>query len=153
MHIETSGSRKVIHKNSPGLKQETSHSFMASLDFNKLIGTVNVGLLVEGFYTQLDNSFVNEFSEPDADGTVIYTRINADKGANVQGVNIELNVVPLKAISFVAGFTVQQSRYEEAQEFDEKFFFRTPDNYGYFVFDWAPSKKMGGFFCNRKLYR
>lgn len=143
LHIETSGSRKVIHKNSPGLKQETSHSFMASLDFNKLIGTVNVGLLVEGFYTQLDNSFVNEFSEPDADGTVIYTRINADKGANVQGVNIELNVVPLKAISFVAGFTVQQSRYEEAQEFDEKFFFRTPDNYGYFVFDWAPSKKWG----------
>jgi outer membrane receptor for ferrienterochelin and colicins len=99
--------------------------------------------LVEGFYTQLDNSFVNEFSEPDADGTVIYTRINADKGANVQGVNIELNVVPLTEISLVAGFTVQQSKYEEAQEFDEKHFFRTPDTYGYFTFDWEPTKKWG----------
>lgn len=143
LHIETSGSRRVIHENSPDLKQETSHSIMGSLDFNKLIGTVNVGFLVEGFYTQLDNSFVNEFSAPDADGTVIYTRINADKGAKVQGVNVELNVVPLKAISFVAGFTMQQSKYEEAQEFDEKFFFRTPDNYGYFTFDWVPSKKWG----------
>ena len=143
LHIETSGSRKVIHKNSPDLKQETSHSIMASLDFNKLIGTVNVGLLIEGFYTQLDNSFVNEFSAPDADGTVTYTRVNAAKGAKVQGVNIELNLVPLKDLSLVAGFTVQQSKYEEAQEFDEKGFFRTPNDYGYFTFDWAPTKKWG----------
>lgn len=143
LHIETSGSRRVIHKNSPDLKQETSHSFMGSLDFNKLIGTVNVGLLVEGFYTQLDNSFVNEFSAPDANGTVIYTRINAEKGAKVQGVNIELNVVPLKDLSLVAGFTIQQSKYEEVQEFDEKRFFRTPNDYGYFTFDWAPTKKWG----------
>ena len=30
LHIETSGSRKVLHVNDPGLKQETSHSFMGS---------------------------------------------------------------------------------------------------------------------------
>ncbi len=32
LHIETSGSRQVIHENDPGLKQETSHSYMASTD-------------------------------------------------------------------------------------------------------------------------
>jgi len=143
LHVETSGSRRVIHKNSPDLKQETSHSLMGSLDFNKLIGTVNVGFLVEGFYTQLDNSFVNEFNAPDAEGTVIYTRINAEKGAKVQGVNFELNVVPLKDLSLVAGFTWQQSKFEEAQEFNEKRFFRTPNEYGYFTFDWSPTKKWG----------
>lgn len=143
LHVETSGSRRVIHKNSPDLKQETSHSIMGSLDFNKLIGTVNVGFLVEGFYTQLDNSFVNEFNAPDAEGTVIYTRINAEKGAKVQGVNFELNVVPLKDLSLVAGFTWQQSKFEEAQEFDEKRFFRTPNDYGYLTFDWSPTKKWG----------
>lgn len=89
LHIETSGSRKVIHENSPGLKQEKSQSYMASLDFNKQLSKINVGLLIEGFHTRLNNPFANEYSEPDENGTVIYTRVNADKGAKVQGVNIE----------------------------------------------------------------
>ena len=71
LHIETSGSRKVIHKNGPNLEQETSHSYMASLDFNKQIGKINIGLLAEGFYTQLNNPFANEYSDPDENGTVI----------------------------------------------------------------------------------
>ncbi|MFW5706212.1 MAG: TonB-dependent receptor, partial [Bacteroidota bacterium] len=42
LHIETSGSRQVIHRNAPDLKQETSHSYMASLDFNRQLGTTYV---------------------------------------------------------------------------------------------------------------
>lgn len=143
LHIETSGSRKVIHENSPDLEQETSHSYMASLDFNKQLGKVYVGLLLEGFYTQLNNPFANEYSEPDENGTVIYTRVNADEGAKVQGVNIELNVVPTDKFSVKAGFTVQNSKYEQAQEFDEKKFFRTPEDYGYLTLDWQASKNLG----------
>jgi outer membrane receptor for ferrienterochelin and colicins len=143
LHIETSGSRKVIHKNDPDLTQETSHSYMASLDFNKQLGKVYVGLLVEGFYTQLNDPFANEYSEPDTNGTVVYTRVNAEKGAKVQGVNIELNVVPTDKFSLKAGFTVQSSKYEEAQEFNEKRFFRTPEDYGYLTLDWQPSKNWG----------
>ncbi|GAI77174.1 unnamed protein product, partial [marine sediment metagenome] len=143
LHIETSGSRKVIHKNDPDLKQETSHSYMASLDFNKQLGKIYVGLLVEGFYTQLNDPFANEYSEPDINGTVVYTRVNSEKGAKVQGVNIELNVVPTDKFSLKAGFTQQNSEYEEAQEFNEKKFFRTPEDYGYLTLDWQPSKKWG----------
>ncbi|HBK70494.1 MAG TPA: TonB-dependent receptor [Flavobacteriaceae bacterium] len=143
LHIETSGSRKVIHKNSPDLKQETSHSYMASLDFNKQLGKVYVGLLLEGFYTQLDNPFVNEIGDPDENGTVIYKRVNADDGAKVQGVNIELNVVPTDKFTVKAGFTVQSSKYEQAQEFNEKNFFRTPEDYGYLTLDWQASKSLG----------
>ncbi len=54
-------SRRVIHENSPYLKQETSHSYMASFDFNKQLGKIYVGLLVEGFYTQLNDPFANEY--------------------------------------------------------------------------------------------
>lgn len=143
LHIETSGSRKVIHKNGPNLEQETSHSYMASLDFNKQIGKINIGLLAEGFYTQLNNPFANEYSDPDENGTVIYTRINAKKGAIVQGINIELNVVPNNELSLKAGFTVQKSEYQEAQEFNENSFFRTPTNYGYLTLDWQATKKLG----------
>ena len=136
LHIETSGSRKVLHVNDVDLIQETSHSYMASLDFNKVIGSTNVGFLVEGFYTQLNDAFVQTYGSQDSTGVVTYTRINADGGAVVQGVNMELNVIPSKDFSFTGGFTFQQSRYEEAQEFGKKEFFRTPNQYGYATIDW-----------------
>jgi len=136
LHIETSGSRQVIHINDPDLKQETSHSYMASLDFNKLIEHTNVGFLVEGFYTQLNDAFVQDYGTPDENGVVTYTRINADGGAVVQGVNMELNVIPSQDFSLTGGFTFQQSRYEEAHEFGKKEFFRTPNQYGYATIDW-----------------
>lgn len=136
LHIETSGSRQVINVNDPDLKQETSHSIMTSLDFNKLIGTVSTGLLIEGFYTRLNDPFVNEIGVPDEDGKVLYTRMNAEDGAAVKGVNIELKIKPLRDFSFTSGFTIQSSKYDIEQEFDTRDFFRTPSDYGYFNLDW-----------------
>lgn len=147
LHIEASGSRKIVHENSPGLKQETSHSYMASLDFNRRIGDVFVGILAEGFYTQLNNAFANTFGEPDSLGVVTYTRVNANQGAVVRGLNIELNAVPSDRFSFIAGFTIQHSEYKEPQDSvgnrAEKRFFRTPQDYGYFTMDWQATKKLG----------
>ncbi|MEX0982621.1 MAG: TonB-dependent receptor [Bacteroidales bacterium] len=143
LHIETSGSRKVIHRNDPDLKQETSHSYMSSLDFNRQLGSIYLGILVEGFHTRLTDPFANEYSEPDENGTVEYTRINAEEGAIVQGVNLEMNLVPHESLSFTSGFTVQSSKYKAAQEFEEKKFFRTPADYGYFTLDWDPFKNAG----------
>ncbi len=143
LHIETSGSRQVIHKNAPDLKQESSHSITASMDFNKQIGKVNFGLLLEAFYTKLNDPFANEYSEANDEGVVVYTRINAEKGAVVQGVNIELNFIPNYKFSVKSGFTIQSNRYKEAQEFDEKHFFRTPREYGYLTLDWKPIKSLG----------
>lgn len=137
LHINTSGSRQIIHKNDPDLKQETSHSIMASLDFNRLIGTVYTGFLIEGFYTKLENAFANVYSEPDHNGTVIYTRVNAEGGAIVQGINTELKLKPLKAFSLTSGFTLQTSKFENPQDnFNEKRFFRTPNSYGFVAMDW-----------------
>lgn len=136
LHIETSGSRKVIHRNDPNLKQETSHSYMASLDFNKQSGKISYGVLIEAFYTQLNDAFANEYGTPDENGTVIYTRVNAANGAQVQGINLEINLVPSRTFYLKSGFTLQQSTYKEVHEFDEKRFFRTPNQYGYLAADW-----------------
>ncbi len=136
LHIETSGSRQVINVNDPNLKQESSHSIMLSLDFNKQIGKVYTGLLIEGFHTRLNNPFVNEIGTPDENGTVLYTRKNAEDGAAVQGVNAELKLKPMADFSLTSGFTVQISKYDNPQEFNERRFFRTPDNYGFFALDW-----------------
>ena len=136
LHIETSGARQVINVNDPDLKQETSHSYMASLDYNKLIGTVHAGFLLEAFYTRLKDPFVNEIGEPDEEGKVIYTRKNAEEGAVVTGINMELKLKPLRNFSMTSGFTIQSSRYDIEQQFNKREFFRTPSNYGYMSLDW-----------------
>lgn len=144
LHIETSGSRQVINKNDPDLKQENSSSLTLSFDFNKKLGSVNTNILIEGFYNKLHNPFRNEIGEPDDNGTVIYTRINSKDGASVQGLNLELKVMPSDKLSASAGFTIQSSKYKTAEEtFGEKNFFRTPDTYGFFTVDWEFARNFG----------
>lgn len=139
LHIETSGSRKVLHENDPNLKQESSNSFTASLDYSNEIGDWQYQLLVEGFYTQLVDPFANEYGKPDENGTVVYTRVNAEDGARVQGFNIELNASPSPKFQLQSGFTVQKSEFESEQEFSEKRFFRTPNTYGYLSANISPT--------------
>ena len=142
LHIETSGSRQVIYRNDPDLKQENSHSLMASFDVNTSIGeNTKINLIAEGFYTILENAFANEFGKPDENGTVIFTRVNEEAGAIVRGINLELRVSPSRIFNFTSGFTLQQSYFEEEQEFDETRFFRTPGDYGYFTMEWLLSQK------------
>ncbi|MFO7573911.1 MAG: TonB-dependent receptor [Bacteroidales bacterium] len=142
LHISTSGLRQVIIRNDPDLIREKSHSFMGSLDFNRRVGTVNLNLLAEGFYTRLQDPFANEFGTPDEDGTVIYIRRNAADGAVVSGVNLEMNMIPVAGVTISTGATFQQSRFDTPVEFDERRFFRTPDRYGFATINWQPAGKI-----------
>ena len=139
LHIKTSGLRQITHKNSPDLKQESSHSYMASLDLNKLLGTTYTSFLIEGFYTTLEDAFSNELGEPDANGKVIYTRVNSS-GATVKGINIELRLKPIGSFELSSGFTSQSSEYQEVQDWGDKTFLRTPSQYGFFTLDWTVQK-------------
>ena len=86
-----------------------------SLDLNKNIGGVYTSLLIEGFYTKLENPFQNIVGEMDDNGVVTYTRTNAKQGAKVKGLNIEFKLFPIKNLSLNSGFTVQSSKYDEVQ--------------------------------------
>ncbi len=136
LHIETSGARQVINKNAPDLKQETSNSFTLSADYNKNFNNTFTNILIEGFYTRLRNPFVNQIGEPNEDGVVIYTRSNAEAGAEVYGVNIELKIIISSKLDFRGGYTYQRSLYDEEQDFDERHFFRTPNSYGFAILNY-----------------
>jgi outer membrane receptor for ferrienterochelin and colicins len=144
LHIATSGSRQVIIINDPDLKREKSHSFMASLDFNKKVGSINLGFLAEGFLTRLQDPFANEYGAPDEDGKVLFIRRNASDGAVVKGVNFELNMIPVSGVTISSGFTMQKSMYDTPVEFGERRFFRTPDNYGFATINWQPAGRFQG---------
>ncbi|WP_289053464.1 TonB-dependent receptor [Carboxylicivirga marina] len=142
LHIETSGSRKVIHANDPNLKQETSHSYMTSFDFNRRFGVWNVGLLVEGFYTNLDDAFAQSPEHDEDTGVTTYIRSNAENGAEVKGVNFELTASPNNKFYIRAGYTTQSSEFGEAVELGESDFLRTPNDYGFFAVDYIVGEKL-----------
>ena len=140
LHIETSGSRKVIFRNDPKLEAERSSSAMLSFEYYKQIKKTYFSILLEGFHTSLDNPFANEIGEMDDNGLVVYTRTNSESGATIKGINTEISLYPSRKLKFAVGGTVQSSRYAEAQDFDEKRFFRTPDSYGFLTADWDFNK-------------
>ena len=141
LHIETSGSRQVLHRNDKNLKQESSNSYTTSLNYSHDEGNWQYQFLLEGFYTSLVNPFSNEYGSPDEKGVVIYTRKNAEKGARVTGLNIEFNAAPSGRFQFQSGLTLQNSKYKEEQEFGETRFFRSPDRFSYISLSCQPSEK------------
>ena len=60
LHGNAIGGTISYIQNNPDLKPETSQSFSGSVDFDKAFGNVQIELLIEGFYTNLDNVFVLE---------------------------------------------------------------------------------------------
>jgi outer membrane receptor for ferrienterochelin and colicins len=141
LHINTSGSRQVLYRNDPNLVAEKSMSSMLSLDYNFKVRSMHFNFLAEAFYTVLQNPFANEFGAADANGVVVYTRINAESGAHVAGLNLETNWIPNNTLQISIGGTIQQSQYEEAQVFNEKNFFRSPNTYSYLTFDYDMNKR------------
>lgn len=142
LHISVSEDIRMEHANAPGLKQETSHSYMSSFDFNKRFGQWNIGVLAEGFYTKLNDAFASNPKTDPETGITTHWRTNAENGATVKGVNFEVNASPSKNLFIRTGYTTQQSTFGDAQELGEKDFLRTPNDYGFFSIDYVIASKL-----------
>jgi outer membrane receptor for ferrienterochelin and colicins len=137
LHGSAIGGEIAFVQNNTDLKPERSHSFSGSVDLDKIFGSVQTELLIEGFYTNLDKVFVLEEIGTDADGNLILERKNG-LGAVVQGINLEGKIIPSQVVQFQLGMTFQKSEYKEAQKWSDdaglspqKKMFRSPNQYGY----------------------
>lgn len=145
LHIELVNATRVQTFNSPNLKQETSDAYTASFNSTFSVGNIYNDLLIEGFYTRLNDPFAYEFHPLDNSGNFAYQRINAESGAYVNGINIEWKSLVSEKIETQLGFTVQQSQFEKPQAWGEnaesvsKDFIRTPNNYGYATAIYKPT--------------
>ena len=150
LHIEASGSRKILHTNADDLEMERSISYTASIDIDKEFGKVQTEFLVEGFYTNLNNAFVTTYLPVDSNGTIVSVRSNAIGKTTVSGTNIELNIAPSRVLYFQLGGTAQISTYNNSQQWGEdslhtsKYILRTPNTYGYIIATWEPLQKFKG---------
>ncbi|NLL27234.1 MAG: TonB-dependent receptor [Bacteroidales bacterium] len=148
LHITAVGGEVALIQLDPDLNTEKSQSYSASIDLYKNFGKVKTNLLIEGFYTNLDNVFVLEKIGTDSVGNIILERTNGS-GAVVRGINLEGKIVPNKKMQFQFGMTLQKSEYKEIQLWSDnvnlvphKKMFRSPDQYAYITANYQVFKPM-----------
>ena len=138
LHVEAVGGSLKMITLAKGLKPEYSHSLSASVDLYHNFGNVQTNLLVEGFYTILDDVFKLEKLGENEDGTITnWERRNAN-GATVKGINFEAKAGLPNIVELQMGYTLQSSRYDDPESWSDQLapqrkMFRAPDNYGYFT--------------------
>ena len=137
LHIDAVNNQSSIIELDPNLRPEYSHSLSASADLYHNFGLLQSNLLVEGFYTMLDDVFALAKTGENEAGYIIQTRYNAS-GAKVRGVTAELKLGIPDVFEFQAGYTFQRSHYNEPEEWSDNVeaqrrMFRTPDHYAYFT--------------------
>ena len=148
LHVGVVGGERLVTVLADKLKEERSNSFSISADIYHKFGNVQTNLLVEGFYTDLDNVFaLRQLDRPDAQGNTVKERYNA-YGAKVFGLNIEGKAMFTRWFSLQAGFTIQKSLYDEAIAWNDevpeqkyKKMMRSPNRYGYFTATFTPVKR------------
>jgi len=140
IHARIAAGEVALVELADGLESETSHSFLTSLDWNKVTPNSEAGLTFEAFYTRLNDPFVLEqLSE------TIWEKRNG-KGADVYGVNLEAKYAPGQKWQFQAGATIQKAMYDEAVQWSENLtntnrnFFRSPNVYGNLMATFSPKK-------------
>lgn len=126
-----------------GLKEERSNSFTGSVNYDKASEHIIAGFTIEGFYTHLNDAFFQFPLGVDSFGNIFEKRNG--KGATVKGVTLETRVNFDYVVQMEAGFTVQSSRFDApVQNIDglpaKREFLRTPNNYGYAIITYSPSK-------------
>ncbi|MBP1640719.1 MAG: TonB-dependent receptor [Bacteroidetes bacterium] len=148
LHVAAVGGQVMLIHLANDLKPERSHSFSGSLDYYLNIGKVQTNLMVEAFYTRLNNVFVLQETGTDDAGNLTEERRNGP-GANVQGINIEGKLVPSRIFNLQLGYTIQRSNYLKPQAWSDdasvtpvKRMLRSPNSYGYFTFEVEPSKSL-----------
>ncbi len=150
LHVDIAGGEQIVRSLSEDLDAEQSRSISGSIDMYHQIESVNLNLLLEGFYTHLENPFVGVRK-----GNEIIVE-NADDGAKVYGINLEGRLDFSSWLSLQLGATFQRSLYssarkwwepedEEEKELDKvestREMMRTPNTYAYFVATYTPTKK------------
>ena len=145
LHISSVGGEPLFVIPSEGLDKETSNAFTGSLNYTKSLGLAQVSVLIEGFYTQLQNPFTQVSTGAVLPNGSIVEEVRNGEGATVSGINFEAGYSPSGKFSFQLGGTAQQTRYDETQVLFEpdpgsseqivavEEFVRNPNIYGYFT--------------------
>ena len=145
LHIDNVGGTVSMIRLADDLRVEKSQSISVSADMYHSWGKWQGNVLVEGFFTDLDDVFaLRELGFED--GILIKERHN-ESGARVFGANLEGKFAYKDVFQVQLGVTAQSSKYKEARSWGEgveatRNMFRTPDFHGYLTASYNPLKAL-----------
>ena len=146
LHIDNVGGTVSMIRLAEDLTVEKSQSVSVSADLYRSWGDWQGNVLVEGFFTDLDDVFALRELGFNDEGILIKERHN-ESGARVFGGNLEGKIAWRDVFQLQAGVTLQNSRYKEARSWSEdveatKRMFRTPVLHGYMTASYNPMKNL-----------
>ena len=155
LHISFAGGEPLFAVLSEDLTHETSNAFTASWNHSANYFGGQTSLIVQAFFTQLNNPFINVSTGATLPNGSIVEEVRNGSGARVQGLNYEVGWALNPGFMLQLGGTLQRSIYTELQTLFEPEgeplpgesivstirFLRTPDTYGYFNIYYAYSPK------------
>jgi len=153
LHISSVGGEPQFVILSDDLNTEFSNAFTASLNYAKTKDLLQLDVLLEGFYTSLQDPFTLVSTGAVLGNGSILEEVRNGSGATVFGSNFEIGLSPDPKWQFQLGGTLQQTDYDEPQllfesdgtpgegdiAIDE--FVRVPNFYGYLNTTWIPNEK------------
>jgi len=146
LHIDNVGGTVSMIRLSEDLAVEKSQSVSVSADLYHSWGDWQGNVLIEGFFTDLDDVFALRELGFDDEGILIKERHN-ESGARVFGGNLEGKIAWRDIFQLQAGITLQNSRYKEARSWSDdveatRRMFRTPDLHGYMTASYNPIRNL-----------
>ena len=146
LHIDNVGGTVSMIRLAEDLTVEKSQSVSISADLYRSWGDWQGNVLVEGFFTDLDDVFALRELGFNDEGILIKERHN-ESGARVLGGNLEGKIAWRDVFQLQTGVTLQNSRYKEARSWSEdvdatRRMFRTPDLHGYMTASYNPMKNL-----------
>lgn len=144
LHISSVGGEPLFVILSEDLDKELSDAFTGSINYTRNFGLTQVNFLVEGFYTMLQNPFIQVSTGAVLPNGSIIEEVRNGEGATVSGINFEAGYSPSEKLAFQVGGTIQQTAYNESQvlfepeDLSEEIvvtdeFIRNPHVYGFFT--------------------
>ena len=145
LHIDNVGGTVSMIRLSDDLTVEKSQSLSISADLYHSWGEWQGNVLVEGFYTDLDDVFA--LKEIGFENGILIKERHNESGATVTGANLEGKVAWKNIFQLQAGVTMQSSRFKEARSWSDdveatRKMFRTPDLHGYITASYDPIKNL-----------
>ena len=145
LHIDNVGGTVSMIRLADDLRVEKSQSVSVSADMYHSWGNWQGNMLVEGFFTDLDDVFA--LKEIGFENGILIKERHNESGARVFGANLEGKVAWKNFFQLQLGITAQKSRYKEARSWSDdvpvtRDMFRTPDFHGYFTASYNPVRQL-----------
>lgn len=137
------GGMSLRTKLADNLNAEYSNSFSLSSDHYAFLGeNWQANLLIEGFYTILNDVFATRIIEQDTINNIIYQERYNASGADVAGVSLSAKLAYKDLVTFSLGYTLQTSKYKQTEYWSDDesvegtdYLLRSPEDYGFFSMD------------------